>query len=234
MSGLDGLGWPTDDLPETTMNTPHHTWSDSPIHEQIRNIKTDTPETDAMVSADQHHLEDDNFFSASVYWRICDLARGLERERDEAREVLRQIRDNEVNPEDEADRFLRDHVPSELSKVREQRDRLAENMKTQTNTDAPIMEDYPSTPCSAFLILWHGMDDWEWIEGDLCRAHEQATMERRHLNYGRKGYSIIPCQTRPVALLQTPEWAYNNTIEALQSLTQPKKYDANEHQSFYP
>jgi hypothetical protein len=53
---------------------------------------------------------------------IAEFARKLERERDEAREVLREIRDNEVNPEDEADKFLRDHVPSELSKVREQRD----------------------------------------------------------------------------------------------------------------
>jgi hypothetical protein len=43
-------------------------------------MNTDTPETDAMVSADQHHLEDDNFFSASVYWRMCDLARRIERE----------------------------------------------------------------------------------------------------------------------------------------------------------
>lgn len=39
-----------------------------------------------MVASDQHHLEDDNFFSATVYWRMCDLARTLERERDEARE----------------------------------------------------------------------------------------------------------------------------------------------------
>lgn len=38
-----------------------------------------------MVAADQHHLEDDNFFPATVYWRICDLARTLERERDEWR-----------------------------------------------------------------------------------------------------------------------------------------------------
>ena len=36
-----------------------------------------------MVAADQHHLEDDNFFPATVYWRMCDLARTLERERDE-------------------------------------------------------------------------------------------------------------------------------------------------------
>ena len=41
-----------------------------------------TRETDAMVAADQHHLEDDNFFPATVYWRMCDLARTLERERD--------------------------------------------------------------------------------------------------------------------------------------------------------
>jgi len=43
-------------------------------------MNTDTPETDAMISADQHHFEDDNFFSESVYWRMCDLARRIERE----------------------------------------------------------------------------------------------------------------------------------------------------------
>jgi hypothetical protein len=58
-----------------------------------------------------------------------ELLKEATRERDEAREILREIRDNEVNPEDEADRFLRDHAPSELSKVREQRDRLAEEIK---------------------------------------------------------------------------------------------------------
>jgi uncharacterized protein YifN (PemK superfamily) len=38
-----------------------------------------------MVAADQHYLEDDTFFPATVYWRMCDLARTLERERDEWR-----------------------------------------------------------------------------------------------------------------------------------------------------
>lgn len=38
-----------------------------------------------MVAADQHHMEDDNFFPATVYWRMCDMARTLERERDEWR-----------------------------------------------------------------------------------------------------------------------------------------------------
>lgn len=35
-----------------------------------------------------------------------------------AKELLREIRDHEVNEADEADKFLRDHIPSELSKVR--------------------------------------------------------------------------------------------------------------------
>lgn len=34
------------------------------------------------------------------------------------RELLREIRDHEVDASDEADKFLRDHQPSELSKVR--------------------------------------------------------------------------------------------------------------------
>ncbi|MEY3895203.1 MAG: hypothetical protein RLZZ214_722 [Verrucomicrobiota bacterium] len=51
-----------------------------------------TPETNAMVAADQHHLDDDNFFPATVYWRMCDLARTLERERDEARAMASDMR----------------------------------------------------------------------------------------------------------------------------------------------
>jgi len=145
---------------------PNHTWSDSPIHEQIRIMNTQpTFETDAAYknhAADMHdHIP-------------LDFARRLERERDEAREILREIRDNEVNPEDEADKFLRDHVPSELSKVREQRDRLAEALRMITTFD----------------------------------------------------YSDLQCDNG--------HGARSVAVEALQSLTQPKKYDANEHQSFYP
>ncbi len=82
---------------------------------------SDTPETDAEVN---------ELKSATTYNMVwAEFARKLERERDEAWEVLREIRDNELNPEDEADKFLRDHfdkflrdhLPSELSKVREQR-----------------------------------------------------------------------------------------------------------------
>jgi hypothetical protein len=44
-----------------------------------------TPETDAMVAADLHRLEDDETCPASAYWRMVELTRTLERERDEWR-----------------------------------------------------------------------------------------------------------------------------------------------------
>jgi len=47
---------------------------------------TPTPETNALIATDQHQLEDDPYMPASTYWRMCDLTRKLERERDEARE----------------------------------------------------------------------------------------------------------------------------------------------------
>jgi len=43
----------------------------------------------------------------------------LEAQIEAIRELLREIRDDEVNAQDEADKFLRDHAPSELSKMRE-------------------------------------------------------------------------------------------------------------------
>lgn len=54
------------------------------------NTQSDTPETDAMIAADQHHLEEDNFFPATVYLRMCDVARTLERERNEWKALATQ------------------------------------------------------------------------------------------------------------------------------------------------
>jgi hypothetical protein len=163
------------------MNTPQ-TWSESPIHDEIRNMNTDTPETDAMVYADQHHLEDDNFFSASVYWRICDLARRIEREltavteqRDRLAEVIEQLK-SRLTQTQGAVTISRNGYVQELE---QQRDRLAEALRK--------------------AISW----------GDSASHH---ILHRQNIN-----------------------WTYlNEAREALQSLTQPKKYDANEHQSFYP
>ncbi len=63
------------------MNKNHHTWSDSPIHEQIRTMNTDTPETFKSV------------MWSELGWTVdVDFARKLERERDEARETLAELR----------------------------------------------------------------------------------------------------------------------------------------------
>ena len=119
-------------------------------------MNTDTPETDAMVSADQHHLEDDNFFPASIYWRMCDLARTLERkrdelkrwtsvngvidlqrERDEAREYADKLAEglpDGMLPKDvEVLREANLGLATELAAVTAQRDRLAEALIEMLN-----------------------------------------------------------------------------------------------------
>lgn len=53
---------------------------------------------------------------------LVRLVHWLLTERDAALELLREIRDSEVNAEAEADKFLRDHIPSQLSIVTAERD----------------------------------------------------------------------------------------------------------------
>ena len=54
------------------------------------------------------------------------------------------------------------------------------------------------------LILFHSEDgcsnDWEWLEGTEADAVREATCDRRHLNYGRNGYTIVNCPDRPRAV----------------------------------
>jgi transposase-like protein len=100
-------------------------------------MSTDTPETDAMVSADQHHLEDDNLFSASVYWRMYDLARQLERERDELQKAVNGLCNHlQVSPANTtvlAVEILK--IERERNEAREQRDRLAEALRKLADCD---------------------------------------------------------------------------------------------------
>jgi hypothetical protein len=49
-----------------------------------------TQETDALIAADLHHLEDDETCPASAYWRMADLCREMERQRGEITERLRE------------------------------------------------------------------------------------------------------------------------------------------------
>lgn len=47
---------------------------------------------------------------------------------DKAEELIREIRDDEVNAQDEADKFIRDHQPSELAKMRAANAELLERL----------------------------------------------------------------------------------------------------------
>lgn len=53
----------------------------------------------------------------------------------EAEELIREIRDNEVNPQDEAGKFLRDHQPSELSKARQELQDAVKRMEAVSQTE---------------------------------------------------------------------------------------------------
>lgn len=66
--------------------------------------------------------------SVALYEGECPARiAALERENVDLKELLREIRDGEVNAEDEADKFLRDYQPSELSIAR------AENAKLRAH-----------------------------------------------------------------------------------------------------
>ena len=52
----------------------------------------------------------------------------------EAEELIREIRDDEVNAQDEADKFLRDHKPSELAKMRADNAELLERLRERTES----------------------------------------------------------------------------------------------------
>jgi hypothetical protein len=66
------------------MPNDNQTTSESPSGATTSSLSSLTPETDAMMETDAHRIEE---YSAplTAYRRMCDLARTLERERDEWR-----------------------------------------------------------------------------------------------------------------------------------------------------
>jgi hypothetical protein len=96
-------------------------------------------------------------------WSILATNRGDEVQRAEAelanaKELLREIRDHEVNEADEADKFLRDHVPSELSKAR-----------TELAAERAML-DWLESPQGR---LWQRKND----SALMCRATIQSAMK---------------------------------------------------------
>jgi chromosome segregation ATPase len=111
-------------------------------------------------------------------------------------------------------------LAQQLEIAREQRDRLAELAETQADYKclAELLDGHDATECRMNLVrlkeqrdrLAEALREWaevrEWLEmSDFVKGYMKARQD-----------------------------FFDGLDKALQSLTQPKKYDANEHQSFYP
>jgi hypothetical protein len=97
-------------------------------HQEIMSDTRPTPETQAAIMASK----------GAWSFELREKMEKLERERDDlarwkddARELFLEIRDDEVNAQDETDKFLRDHEPSELSKMREAIKEASDAIKLQ-------------------------------------------------------------------------------------------------------
>jgi hypothetical protein len=114
------------------MNKPHHTWSDSPIHEQIRAMNdTPTPETDKHEFPCMTWPSRDHPMVVRV-----EFARKLERERDEAREQGNDMREKWL-----AKGQCCEYLGAELHEAINQRDRLAEEIKMlKTNLEVSFRQ----------------------------------------------------------------------------------------------
>jgi hypothetical protein len=108
-----------------------------------------------------------------------NIISSLEKERDslttalaEAKELLREIRDNEVNAIDEADKFLRDHVPSELSKAKARCAELDKELE-----GAIGFGDEEEQRCKNFSIALHGAERRAAL-AEAQRDKMKAALER--------------------------------------------------------
>lgn len=74
---------------------------------------SDTPRTDRRIITQQPKMCGCSYSCEIIN---ADFARRLERELNAAKELIREIRDNEVNAVDEATKFLRDYPINEHNK----------------------------------------------------------------------------------------------------------------------
>jgi hypothetical protein len=197
-------------------------------------MNTDTPETDAMVSADQHHLEDDNFFPASIYWRMCDLARTLERKRDELKRWtsvngvidLQRERDEARKYADKLAEGLPDgmlpkdvevlreanlNLAIELTAITEQRDEWKAKY-TQQNKDLGCeMMDPNGT-------IWDHAKKvqtelWMWRDGNIMHEVHRNELEKVEQERDRLAEALRVATAYPLS----ESW-YKQAIEALATL----------------
>lgn len=92
--------------------------------DSLYNVRRLRAEVEHLRESEKAFCDDRNAQRARAERAEAELAKERARldaiiaELASAKELLREIRDHEVNESDEADKFLRDHAPSELSKLR--------------------------------------------------------------------------------------------------------------------
>ena len=114
--------------------------------------KSDTPETDQMVATALCQLENDETCPASVYWRMVEFTRTLERERDEwvskAVELCAERESNAMQAlaykaeRDELRRWTSVNGVSDLERERDRMQELAEANGKLAHTNACEAMDY--------------------------------------------------------------------------------------------
>tara|TARA_B110000495_G_C22368141_1_gene239829 strand:+ start:77 stop:412 length:336 start_codon:yes stop_codon:yes gene_type:complete len=65
----------------------------------------------------------------------------------------------------------------------------------------PKTEDKVALTCSAFVLIWTDLKEWEWARHE-DGPHDYAW---NHVNYDNSRYVIIPCEEEPTIFSRTPE-----------------------------
>ena len=117
-------------------------------------------------------------------------------EHDKALELLREIRDDQVNAQDEADKFLRDHQPSELSKLRVELTRwqsLAESLATVlTRCDNLLSGEMTFRRHSPIWQVLNGIEIYDSIKPALA-AYKSGNLPDP-LAEAVKRMEAVPCE----------------------------------------
>jgi hypothetical protein len=114
-------------------------WEFSYVADRRLVIKLERELNEANKELHQKYIEFDALFNEAEQIRIerdAALAANAEllERLSEAEELIREIRDDEVNAQDETDKFLRDHKPSELAKMRADNAELLERLRERTES----------------------------------------------------------------------------------------------------
>lgn len=148
---------------------------------------------------------------------------------EDAKELLREIRDGLVNPQDEADKFLRDHAPSLLQSV--QRDLAAAEAKLAAKPDvARLVKEATTEALHQDARALTGAD--QSIAGALLRRLADALLslsaqlaekkaECEGLRQDAERFQYL--QNIPVVVAQQFFWNYSSRKERAKAIDSARK-----------